>query len=159
MKPGSAREKHVILAGILFALVLVVLDQATKLLVQEHIELHGNIRRCHCMICRKSYDLAAVLEEKDIPRCKICRGIIKPDTVLYGERLDKRRIEKAARYIRAADLLIVGGTSLTVNPAYSLVFEYDKKKPLVIINLSLTDLDQKADIVIHEKIGKVFAAL
>ena len=122
------------------------------------LELHGNMQRCHCMICRKSYDISAVLETEGVPRCKICHGMIKPDTVLYGERLDKRLIEKATGYIRAADMLIVGGTSLMVNPAVSLVFEF-KKKPLVIINLGLTPLDDHADLVIHEKIGTVLSAL
>lgn len=122
------------------------------------IELHGNLRHCHCMLCHKSYDISAVMETKGIPRCKICHGIIKPDTVLYGEKLDKRLIEKATAYIREADMLIVGGTSLVVNPAVSLVHEF-RKKPLAIINLGLTPLDDRADIRIYDQIGKVFSAL
>lgn len=125
---------------------------------QNVIELHGNLRHCHCMICHKSYDISAVMETEGVPRCKICHGIIKPDTVLYGEKLDKRLIEKATAYIRKADMLIVGGTSLTVNPAVSLVHEC-KDKPLVIINLGLTPLDGRANIRIYDKIGKVFSAL
>ncbi len=122
------------------------------------IELHGNLRHCHCMLCHKSYDISAVMETKGIPRCKICHGIIKPDTVLYGEKLDKRLIEKATAYIREADMLIVGGTSLVVNPAVSLVHEF-RKKPLAIINLGLTPLDDRADIRIYDQIGKIFSAL
>ena len=125
---------------------------------QNVIELHGNLRHCHCMICHKSYDISAVMETEGVPRCKICHGIIKPDTVLYGEKLDKRLIEKATDHIRKADLLIVGGTSLTVNPAVSLVHEC-KDKPLVIINLGLTPLDGRANIRIYDKIGKLFSAL
>jgi NAD-dependent deacetylase len=125
---------------------------------QNVIELHGNLRHCHCMICHKSYDISAVMETEGVPRCKICHGIIKPDTVLYGEKLDKRLIEKATDHIRKADMLIVGGTSLTVNPAVSLVHEC-KDKPLVIINLGLTPLDGRANIRIYDKIGKVFSAL
>ena len=125
---------------------------------QSVIELHGNLRHCHCMICHKSYDISTVMETEGIPRCKICRGIIKPDTVLYGEKLDKRLIEKATDYIRKSDMLIVGGTSLTVNPAVSLVHEC-RDKPLVIINLGLTPLDDRADIRIYDQIGKVFSAL
>ena len=98
------------------------------------------------------------METEGIPRCKICRGIIKPDTVLYGEKLDVRLLEKAADHIKKADMLIVGGTSLTVNPAVSLVHEC-KDKPLVIINLGLTPLDGRANIRIYDKIGKVFSAL
>ncbi|MBQ6041551.1 MAG: NAD-dependent protein deacylase [Oscillospiraceae bacterium] len=122
------------------------------------IELHGNTMKCHCMICHKPYDISAVMETEGVPRCKICHGIIKPDTVLYGEKLDKRLIEKATDHIKKADLLIVGGTSLTVNPAVSLVHEC-REKPLVIINLGLTPLDDRADIRIYDKIGKVFSAL
>ena len=125
---------------------------------QNVIELHGNLRHCHCMICHKSYDISAVMETEGVPHCKICHGIIKPDTVLYGEKLDKRLIEKATAYIRKADMLIVGGTSLTVNPAVSLVHEC-RDKPLVIINLGLTPLDDRANIRIYDKIGKVFSAL
>ena len=122
------------------------------------IELHGNLRHCHCMLCHKSYDISAVMETKGIPRCKICHGIIKPDTVLYGEKRDKRLIEQATAYIREADMLIVGGTSLVVNPAVSLVHEF-RKKPLAIINLGLTPLDDRADIRIYDQIGKIFSAL
>ena len=122
------------------------------------IELHGNLRHCHSMICHKSYDISAVMETEGIPHCKICHGIIKPDTVLYGEKLDKRLIEKATDFIRKADMLIVGGTSLTVNPAVSLVHEC-KEKPLVIINLGLTPLDNRANIRIYDKIGTVFSEL
>ena len=125
---------------------------------QNVIELHGNLRHCRCMICHKSYDISAVMETEGVPHCKICHGIIKPDTVLYGEKLDKRLIEKATAYIRKADMLIVGGTSLTVNPAVSLVHEC-RDKPLVIINLGLTPLDDRANIRIYDKIGKVFSAL
>ena len=80
------------------------------------LELHGNMRRAHCMFCHKGYDISAVLESEGVPRCRICHGIIKPDTVLYGERLNKRLLDKATNYIREADMLIVGGTSLMVNP-------------------------------------------
>ena len=122
------------------------------------IELHGNTMKCHCMICHKPYDISAVTETEGVPCCKICHGILKPDTVLYGEKLDKRLIEKAADHIKKADMLIVGGTSLMVNPAVSLVHEC-REKPLVIINLGLTPLDERADIRIYDKIGKVFSAL
>ena len=74
------------------------------------IELHGNTMHCHCMRCNKSYKISAILETEGVPRCKICHGIIKPDTVLYGEKLDKHLLEKATTYIRKADMLIVGGT-------------------------------------------------
>ena len=122
------------------------------------LELHGTLKRCHCMRCHKSYPLSAIIKTEGVPRCKICHGIIKPDTVLYGEQLDKRLINKATKLIRSADMLIVGGTSLIVNPAVSLVHEF-RGKPLAIINLGLTPLDDRADLVIHDRIGKVLSAL
>ena len=123
------------------------------------IELHGNTMHCHCTLCHKSYDISAITETEGVPRCKLCHtGVIRPDTVLYGEQLNKRLINKAARYIREADMLIVGGTSLVVNPAVSLVHEF-RGRTFALINLGLTPLDGKADIVIHDRIGTVFSQL
>ena len=98
------------------------------------------------------------METEGVPRCKICHGIIKPDTVLYGEKLDVRLLKKATDHIRKADMLIVGGTSLTVNPAVSLVHEF-RNKPFVLINIGLTPMDDRADIRIYDKIGQVFSEL
>ncbi|WP_295152787.1 NAD-dependent protein deacylase [uncultured Ruminococcus sp.] len=122
------------------------------------IELHGNTMHCHCMVCHKAYKISAITETEGVPRCKICHGIIKPDTVLYDEKLDARLLKKAADHIRKADMLIVGGTSLKVSPAVSLVHEF-KNKPFVLINKGLTPMDERADIRIYDKIGEVFSAL
>jgi NAD-dependent deacetylase len=122
------------------------------------LELHGTLQSARCLRCHKSYPISAVRDSAGIPRCKLCRGMIRPDTVLYGEKPDGRLLKKAVSYIRAADMLIVGGTSLQVAPADTLVHEF-KTHPLVIINLGITPLDDRADIVIHEPIGKVFSAL
>ena len=122
------------------------------------IELHGSIKSNHCIICRKSYDVSEIRETTGVPHCKICGGLIKPDVVFFGEKLDKAVLNKAKKYIRAADMLIVGGTSLVVNPAVSLTYEF-KGKTLAMINLAQTALDGRADIVIHDKIGKVLASI
>jgi len=117
-------------------------------------ELHGSIHRNYCMKCGKFHDAAYVKAAKTIPYCSACGGLIKPDVVLYGEGLDDNVWEGALKHIMRADMLIVGGTSLVVYPAASLVRYYRGNK-LVLINKSETDYDGKADLVIHAPIGEV----
>ena len=118
------------------------------------LELHGSVLRNYCMKCNKFYDAKYVFEGKDIPKCK-CGGIIKPDVVLYQEPLDYDVFEEAVKKISNADLLIVAGTSLTVNPACSLI-QYFNGKNLVLINRDATPYDNRADLLIRESLGKVF---
>ena len=92
-----------------------------------------------------------------LPRCS-CGGVIRPDIVLYEEPLDQDVLTSAISYIRNADILIVGGTSLNVYPAAGLINYYRGNK-LVLINLSETPYDSYADLVIHEKIGEVFSLI
>ena len=106
------------------------------------------------MECNKFYNAEFVFNSEGIPKCE-CGGIVKPDVVLYEERLNDFVLEKSIQAIREADLLIVGGTSLTVNPASSLVHYYRGKK-LVLINKDSTSYDRIADLVINEGLGKVF---
>ncbi len=119
------------------------------------LELHGSVLRNYCMKCNKFYDAKYVFEGKDIPKCK-CGGIIKPDVVLYQEPLDYDVFEEAVKKISNADLLIVAGTSLTVNPACSLI-QYFNGKNLVLINRDATPYDNRADLLIRESLGKVFS--
>lgn len=122
---------------------------------EKVLELHGSIHRNHCVHCHASYDLAAMLKQKDtLPRCEKCHHLLKPDVVLYGEALDEQVINEAVAYIAKAELLIVGGTSLVVYPAAGLI-RYFKGKHLVLINRSETPMDDLADLVIHESIGEV----
>lgn len=121
------------------------------------LELHGSVLRNYCMKCRKFYNVNDIAESKGVPKC-VCGGIIKPDVVLYEEGLDNDTFEKAIEYINNADLLIIGGTSLGVYPAASLI-NYYKGNKLVLINKSSTSMDYKANLVIHDSIGKVFGAL
>ena len=102
----------------------------------------------------KFYDAQYVFSSKGIPTCS-CGGIIKPDVVLYEEGLDEETLENAIMAIRYADLMIVAGTSLTVQPASSLL-NYYKGQKLVLINRDVTPFDDRADLVIHESLGKVF---
>ncbi len=120
--------------------------------------LHGTIYNNHCMMCDKEYDANYVFNSEElIPRCK-CRGIIKPDVVLYEEGLDEDTVNGAINAISNADMLIIGGTSLVVYPAASFI-RYFKGKYLVIINKDSTSYDRQANLVIHEKLGNVFSKL
>ena len=92
---------------------------------------------------------------KGVPHCS-CGGVVRPDIVLYEEPLEMDVMERAVRYIRNADVLILGGTSLGVYPAAGLINYYRGKK-LALVNLSETPYDRYADLVIHEKIGEVFS--
>ena len=119
------------------------------------IELHGTTLKNYCMNCGKAFSVEYVLEAEGVPHCDKCGGIVKPDVVLYEESLHDGDMEEAVRYIRKADMFIVGGTSLTVYPAAGLV-DYYRGKRLVLINKSTTPYDSYADLVIHDSIGKVF---
>lgn len=120
-------------------------------------ELHGSVLRNHCIRCGASYSLEQMLEYKGkgVPRC-FCGGVIKPDVVLYEESLDSDVLEGAVRHIMAADLLIVGGTSLAVYPAAGLL-QYYGGRELVLINKTETPYDRKASLVIRQPIGKVLS--
>ena len=117
-------------------------------------ELHGSVLRNYCMKCHKFYDADYVFNSKGIPTCT-CGGTIKPDVVLYEEGLDQETIGKSIMAIGEADLLIVGGTSLTVYPASGLINYYRGNK-LVLINKDTTAFDSIANLVINEGLGKVF---
>lgn len=117
------------------------------------LELHGSVHRNYCMKCRKRYSLDYILDTQGIPRCE-CKGIIKPDVVLYEESLDNHVLFKSISYISNADVLIVGGTSLNVYPAAGLVDYYNGDK-LVLINKSETPMDYKSNLIIHDSIDEV----
>lgn len=120
-------------------------------------ELHGSIFRNYCMKCNKFYEINAILKENDIPCCS-CGGIIKPDVVLYEESLDESILLQVTKLIAEADLLIVGGTSLSVYPAANLIQFYRGDK-LVLINKSTTPYDKEADLLIQASLGDVFSNL
>lgn len=120
---------------------------------KEVLELHGSVLRNYCTRCGKFYGMEEVLNSEGVPRCE-CGGIIKPDVVLYEEGLDQQTLQKSVHYISNADMLIIGGTSLTVYPAAGLI-DYYKGNKLVLINKSVTSRDSQADLMIDGKIGEV----
>lgn len=121
---------------------------------KEVLELHGSVHRNYCTRCGKFFGLSDILGMNGVPRCE-CGGIIKPDVVLYEEGLDQETLQKAVRYIQNAEILIIGGTSLTVYPAAGLI-DYYRGKKRVLINKTATPMDERADLVISAPIGEVF---
>ena len=150
-------------AGKLSAVVTQNIDGLHQAAGSKNVfELHGSTLRNYCMKCGSPYDIDFIAESANapdgIPHCTKCGGIVKPDVVLYEEGLDGACIEGAVRAIRDADMLIIGGTSLVVYPAASLVNYYRGNK-LVVINKTATGGDAIATLVIRDSIGKVLGAV
>lgn len=122
-------------------------------------ELHGSTLRYYCMTCRKPRDAAFIRKSPEVvPVCPDCGGKIRPDVVLYEEGLDENVLCGAIRAIAQADCLIIGGTSLAVYPAASLI-DYFSGKYLVVINKTPTPRDSEADLLITRPIGETFSAI
>lgn len=156
-KPNNA---HIALAklekmGKLKAIVTQNIDGLHQAAGSKNVyELHGSVLRNYCMDCGAFYDEKFILESKGIPTCPKCGGKVKPDVVLYEEGLDNSVITAAVNAISKADTLIIGGTSLVVYPAAGLI-DYFRGTNLVLINKSSTSADNRADLIIHDSIGKV----
>ena len=121
-------------------------------------ELHGSVRENYCVDCETEYPVEKILQSKGVPRCDKCGGIIKPWVVLYGEMPDKYTMIGACREISGADTLIVAGTSLSVEPAASLINEFSGKN-LIVINKEPTPADEKATLLIRADVDEVFRQL
>ncbi len=119
-------------------------------------ELHGSVRRSFCIQCGENYDMNYIMENKPIPHCAKCGGVVRPDVVLYEESLDDNILKASIKAISAADTLIVGGTSLVVYPAAGLV-DYFNGEYLIIINKSETHADREAELIIRENIGETLS--
>lgn len=117
-------------------------------------ELHGSVLRNYCESCGAFYDEKYIMNTEGVPTCEKCGGPIKPDVVLYEEGLDDKTMSGALRSISEADMLIIGGTSLSVYPAAGLI-DYYRGNKLVLINMTSTPMDSRADLVIYGKIGEV----
>ena len=129
-------------------------------------ELHGNTQSFSCTRCKKQFDVDYVLRSDLVAYCdrpgddgvSVCGGLLRPDIVLYEEMLDTKVLEASVEEVSQADLLVVGGSSLQVWPAASLI-DYLGSGKLVVINKGATNRDRQADLVIREPIGEVFAAV
>ena len=120
-------------------------------------ELHGSVLRNYCTKCRKFFDVDYIINSESVPKCE-CGGVVKPDVVLYEEALDDSTVNGAVEAISKADTLIIGGTSLNVYPAAGLI-RYFRGNNTVIINMSPTQMDREADLLICDKIGSVFSKI
>jgi NAD-dependent deacetylase len=120
-------------------------------------ELHGTLQRNYCLRCGEVYPAEYVKNSTGVPKCS-CGGTVRPDIVMYQERLDPEVLENSAAAMEQADLVIVGGTSLTVYPAAGLI-NYYRGNRLVLINRDVTPYDHRADLVFHESLGQIFGQL
>ena len=160
VEPNAAHKKLAELeaAGKLLAVVTQNIDGLHQKAGSKKVfELHGSVLRNYCMRCGKFYGLEHIMNTTGVPKCE-CGGTIKPDVVLYEESLDDDVVAGACMAIEQADMLIIGGTSLNVYPAAGLIDLYNGHR-LVLVNLSKTPQDRRADLVIHERIGQVFSEL
>ena len=125
-------------------------------------ELHGSNWRQYCVECGRTYSLDYILDaancDGDVPHCQGCGGIVRPQVVLYEEPLDQNLLAVSIAAIEAAEVLIIGGTSLAVYPAAGLI-DYFKGPYLALINKSETPYDKRAQLVINDAIGEVLDAV
>ena len=159
-KPNAAHKKLAELeeAGKLLSVVTQNIDGLHQMAGSKQVwELHGSIHRNYCMQCGGAQSVRFIRESGPIPTCP-CGGKVKPDVVLYEESLRNWVLDGAIDDIRSADMLIIGGTSLAVYPAASLIHYY-KGKRLVLINKSPTPYDTHADLVIAAPIGQVLGQI
>ena len=125
--------------------------------IKNVYEIHGTIKENYCLKCHKKYDEKIIFNNNELPICS-CKGLIKPNVVLYGEELPQDILHEAIKKISICDMLIVLGTSLTVYPARNLI-TYFRGKYLVIINKDVTAYDYRADLVINDDLNNVFKHL
>ena len=128
------------------------------------IEIHGNAFTVSCLSCGKKYDRGVIQERLQsgvkVPYCDKCSGILKPDTVSFGQSMPEDKMAEAYRLAGECDLCIVLGSSLVVYPAaYIPMHAVEKSAKLMIINRDGTGLDSKADLVVRDSIGKVFGEM
>lgn len=160
-KPNSAHIKLAELEskGKLSAVITQNIDGLHQKAGSKNVyELHGSVLRNYCTRCHKYFDAEYILNSKGVPKCDDCGGIIKPDVVLYEEGLDNSTVNGAVNAIMNADCLIVAGTSLTVYPAAGFI-RYFSGDYFVLINRDATPMDNRADLVIREKVGQVLSKI
>ena len=159
-KPNAAHLKLAELekAGKLKAVITQNIDNLHQMAGSRKVlELHGSVYRNYCMRCGKFYDFSYVKNSTGVPYCE-CGGVVKPDVVLYEEMLDSTTLAESVDAISRAQVLIIGGTSLAVYPAASLI-DYFRGEAIVVINKAPTPRDRSADLLIKDPIGHVFSQI
>ena len=162
-KPNAAHEKLAQLerAGKLSGLITQNIDGLHRMAGNRYVyELHGSVHENRCIECGRPYGLAWLMQTQGVPKCESCGGVVKPSVVLYGEGLDPYVTTGACREISRCDALIVAGTSLTVEPAASMLSYFrGGARELVVINPDETPADERATLVIREQVETVMGAL
>lgn len=126
---------------------------------QKVYEIHGTTMRNYCSNCGKSYPSDYIFKSQEaVPHCTKCGGMIRPDVTMYGESLPMQATNQAIRAIANADVLIIGGTSLSVYPANGMVNYFDGDF-LVLINRDPTPHDIYADLVFHDSLGEIMGQM
>ena len=159
-KPNAAHLKLAELekCGKLKAVITQNIDNLHQMAGSKKVlELHGSVYRNYCMKCGEFYDFSYIKNSTGVPRCE-CGGIVKPDVVLYEEGLDNQTLMDSVRAISQAQVLIIGGTSLAVYPAASLI-DYFRGDCLIVINKAPTPRDRNADLLIKDPIGQIFSQI
>ncbi|MDF2838325.1 MAG: D-dependent protein deacetylase of family [Evtepia sp.] len=160
-KPNPAHEKLAELeqVGKLKAVITQNIDGLHQMAgSREVLELHGSVHRNYCSKCGKAHPISFIVESTGVPICEACGGVVRPDVVLYEEGLNSDVMNQAVSYLRQADILIIGGTSLVVYPAAGLINYYRGSK-LVLINKASTSMDARANLVISKPIGEVLGQI
>ena len=147
-------------AGKVKAVITQNIDGLHQLAGSKNVyELHGTTLHNYCAGCKDVYPSDYIFKSDEcIPRCTKCNGQIRPYVTLYGEQLPNDAVEGAIRSIQEADMLIIGGTSLTVYPAAGFI-RYFGGKHIVVINREEINvkLDDEMDIMISDSLGNVFS--
>jgi NAD-dependent deacetylase len=128
------------------------------------IELHGTAFSVSCLSCGKEYDRddieSRLKSGVKAPYCDNCSGILKPDTISFGQAMPEEKMAESIRHAHECDLCIVLGSSLVVYPAASIPIQaVDNGAKLVIINHDETPLDHKADLTIHDSVAKALGLI
>jgi NAD-dependent protein deacetylase/lipoamidase len=127
-------------------------------------ELHGNVRLSHCMTCGLRWPTETVLEwveaGADDPTCPDCGGMVKTDTVMFGEMLPEDEVRMASLFLAMSDAVLVVGSTVSVWPAAEIVMKAAiQSKPIVIINKGETEADHLAAVKLDAPIGDVLPDL
>ncbi|MCI6267494.1 MAG: NAD-dependent protein deacylase [Clostridiales bacterium] len=162
-QPNAAHRKLYALerAGKLAGLITQNIDGLHRQAGNRYVyELHGSVHENRCIECGRLYDLDYILHTEGVPRCRDCGGVVKPSVVLYGEGLDPYVSTGACREISRCDLLIVAGTSLSVEPAASMLAYFrGGSRKMAVINRESTQADSRADLVLRGDIEEIMDAI